>query len=239
MADQQQMLAYMRAAIEHYHMIQANDRVAVGVSGGKDSVALLALLSMYRRFSPVPFTLTAITLDPGFGGEETDFSPVAALCERLDVPYVLRRTRLADAAMGQMAGKVPCSLCAKMRRGALHREAQEAGCHVVALGHHKDDAAETVLMNLLEGGRFACFSPVTELSRRDLRLIRPLLFCEERQIASYARREGLPVVASRCPVDGHTNRQKTKDLVRTLSVDYGDVTEKIVHALQTEHINGW
>ncbi len=239
MSKKQDLLGLMRAAIDRYAMLQSGDHVAVGVSGGKDSLALLSLLSEFRRFSPVPFTLTAISLDPCFGGVETDFSAVATWCDTAHVPYILKRTRLADAAMEEAGGKPPCSLCAKMRRGVLHRTAVEAGCNVVALGHHKDDVAETVLMNLLEGSRFACFAPVTELDRRGLRLIRPLIFASERDVAAFATAEALPVVPSRCPVDGHTHRQKAKNLVAALSEEYGDVAEKILHALGTDHIDRW
>ena len=239
MSKKQELLGLLRAAVDRYGMIQEGDRIAVGVSGGKDSMALLALLAEFRRFSPASFSLTAITLDPAFDGVESDFSAVAAWCADADVPYILKRTRLAEAAIAQSQGKPPCSLCAKMRRGVLHRTAVEAGCNVVALGHHKDDAAETVLMNLLEGSRFACFAPVTDLDRRGLRLIRPLLLMNERDIAAFTATESLPTVASRCPVDGHTHRQKAKDLVTVLSSGYGDVTEKIVHALAADHINHW
>lgn len=239
MPKKQALLGLMRAAVDRYAMLQSGDHVAVGVSGGKDSMALLALLAEYRRFSPQPFSLTAITLDPGFGGVETDFSAVADWCAARDIPYILKRTRLADAAVEEADGKPPCSLCAKMRRGVLHRTAVEAGCNVVALGHHKDDATETVLMNLLEGSRFACFSPVTELDRRGLRLIRPLLFMRERDVAAFAAAEALPIVPSRCPVDGHTHRQKAKELVAALSKEYGDVTKKILHALAADHIDRW
>ena len=239
MSKKQDLLGLLRAAVDCYAMLQEGDRVAVGVSGGKDSMALLALLAELRRFSPVHFSLTAITLDPAFGGVESDFSAVQAWCDAHDIPYILKRTRLAEAAIAQSAGKPPCSLCAKMRRGVLHRTAVEADCNVVALGHHKDDAAETVLMNLLEGSRFACFAPVTELDRRGLRLIRPLLFMTEREIANFAAAEGLPLVESRCPVDGHTHRQKAKELVASLSSAYGDVAEKITHALRADHINRW
>ncbi len=239
MAKKQDLLGLMRAAMDRYAMLQEGDRVAVGVSGGKDSLALLSLLAEFRRFSPVSFSLTAITLDPCFGGVETDFSAVQAWCEAANVPHILKRTRLADAAMEEAGDKPPCSLCSKMRRGVLHRTAVEADCNVVALGHHKDDAAETVLMNLLTGSRFSCFSPVTELDRRGLRLIRPLIFMNERDVAAFAAAEQLPVVPSRCPVDGHTNRQKAKDLVAALSQEYGDVTEKILHALTADHIDRW
>ena len=239
MAKKQELLGLLRAAVDRYGMLKDGDHVAVGVSGGKDSMALLALLAELRRFSPAAYSLTAITLDPAFDGVETDFSAVSAWCAEHDVPYILKRTRLAEAAIAESAGKPPCSLCAKMRRGVLHRTAVEAGCNVVALGHHKDDAAETVLMNLLTGSRFACFAPVTDLDRRGLRLIRPLVFMEERDISAFAQNEGLPIVASRCPVDGHTNRQKAKELVATLSKEYGDVSEKLIHALTADHINHW
>lgn len=239
MADRQQLLAYLRAAVERYAMLSSGNRVAVGVSGGKDSLALLTLLADYRRFSPVPFELVAITLDPGFGGVETDYSAVAALCERLAVPYELRRTRLADTATARAGGKPPCSLCAKMRRGVLHKAARELSCNVVALGHHKDDVAETVLMNLLGGGRFACFSPKTDLDRSGLTLIRPLIFMDERDIAAFAARETLPVVPSRCPVDGLTHRGRAKERIAALSAEYGGVSDRLMNALQTAHVNGW
>lgn len=239
MAERQRLLAYLRAAVERYDLLAAGDRVAVGVSGGKDSVALLSLLAAYCEFSPVPFSLTALTIDPCFGGEETDYSSIAALCERLEVPYVIRRTKLFEVVTERAGGKTPCSLCAKMRRGILHRAAKEAGCNVVALGHHKDDAAETVLMNLLSGGRFACFSPKTDLDRSGLTLIRPLVFATEREVAAFVRQEVLPVVPSRCPVDGDTNRAAAKAQLLTLSKEYGNVAEKILNALQKSGQNGW
>lgn len=238
-ANRQQLLSLLRAAVERYAMLGNGDRVAVGVSGGKDSVALLSLLADYRRFSPVPFTLTAVTLDPCFGGKETDFSAIAALCEHLDVPYELRRTRLGDAALERAEGKPPCSLCAKMRRGVLHKVARELDCNVVALGHHKDDVGETVLMNLLGGGRFACFSPKTDLDRSELTLIRPLVFATERDIAAFAANEGLPTVPSGCPVDGATHRGRVKERLAALADDYGDVNDRLLNALQTAGVNGW
>lgn len=239
MASRQQLLAYLRAAVERYAMLAPHDTVAVGVSGGKDSLALLVLLADYRRFSPVPFTLKAITLDPCFGGVEGDYTAVEALCDRLEVPYILRRTRLAEAVAERAGDKPPCSLCAKMRRGVLHRAAREEGCRVVALGHHKDDVGETVLMNLLSGGRFACFSPRTTLDRSGLTLIRPLVFADEREIAAFAAHEALPVVKSRCPVDGATHRQRVKEQLAAWGEEYGAVNDKLLHALQQAQVNGW
>lgn len=239
MATQQRLLARLRAAVERYEMLSPGDRVAVGVSGGKDSLALLCLLAAYRSFSPAPFSLTAITLDPGFGGEETDFSAVAALCGQLDVPYELRRTRLADTAAARAGDKPPCSLCAKMRRGLLHRAARERGCNAVALGHHRNDVAETVWMNLMSGGRFGCFSPKTALDRSGLTLIRPLIFVGEEEIAAYAAQRALPVVPSRCPMDGVSHRGRAKAQLAALSAEYGDVNAALLGALQRAHIDGW
>ncbi len=240
MADNwKRVLSRVRAAVQQYDMIPAGDRVAVGVSGGKDSLVLLAALARLRAFYPVPFDLTALTLDPCFGGEEADFSPVQALCDRLEVPYTVRRTRLYEVVFEQRQESNPCSLCARLRRGALHGACGEIGCNVLALGHHQDDAAETFLMNLLDGGRVACFSPVTHLERRDLTVIRPLIYTEEKEITRLARREALPVVASRCPLDGHSHREEIKTLLHDLSRDYGPLTDKIVGAMQKDGVGGW
>ncbi len=239
MSQNRDLLAPLRAAVDAYTLIEEGDHIAVGVSGGKDSVALLSLLAALRRFYPRAFTLTAITLDPCFDGEG-DYTAIAALCERLEVPFVLRRTRLWDAVQEHLDGQeIPCSLCARLRRGTLHRVAKEAGCNKVALGHHQDDAAETVLMNLLSGATIGCFSPKSYLDRSDVTLIRPMIYLTEQEIAAYVRREGLPVIPSRCPVDGETHRQRAKELIAALSSTYGDVGKKITEALQKGNISGW
>ena len=238
MSATRDLLAPFRAAVDTYQMIESGDRIAVGVSGGKDSVALLVLLAQLRRFYPQPFELVAITLDPCFDGEG-DYTSVEDLCNQLDVPYVLKRTKLWEAVNARVGDETPCSLCARLRRGTLHRTAKEEGCNKVALGHHQNDAAETVLMNLLSGATIECFSPKSYLDRRDITLIRPMLFLQEKEIAAFVRREGLPIVKSRCPVDGVTHRQQTKDLIDRLSETYGDVNHKITEALQKAHISGW
>ncbi len=235
----QKLLGPLRAAVQRYDMIRPGDSVAVGVSGGKDSVALLSLLAKLRGFYPAPFSLTAVTLDPGFDGVETDYSSLAAFCEKLKIPFILRRTRLWEVVFKERREANPCSLCARMRRGALHKTAVEAGCNVVALGHHKDDAAETFLMNLFTGGTLGCFSPKTYLDRQGLTLIRPMVFLEEAAVASYAVRAGLPVVKSRCPVDGCTNRQRTKELLAALSREYGPLDDKILSAMQKAGLDDW
>lgn len=239
MAGKREPLSVLRAAVEQYDMIHEGDAVCVGVSGGKDSVVLLSLLAQLRRFYPKAFTLHAVTLDPCFNGEETDYSAIAALCERLDVPYTVKRTQLWDVVREKMGEQTPCSLCARLRRGALHKTAVELGCRTVALGHHQDDAAETLLMSLLSGATFDCFAPKSYLDRREVTLIRPMVFLKEREIAAMQKREGLPVVASRCPVDGCTNRQQTKELIAALSAQYGDVTEKLTQAMHKAGLNKW
>ncbi len=239
MSGKRDLLSPLRAAIDEYTMIADGDRIAVGVSGGKDSLALLSLLVALKRFYPHRFSLIAITLDPCFNGEPTDFSAVRALCDTYHVPYVVKQTALWDAVTAHGDTEKPCSLCARMRRGTLHRVAVEEGCNVVALGHHQDDAAETFMMNLLNGATAECFSPKSELDRRGITLIRPLIYIKEKEIAAYAKRENLPVVKSKCPLDGCTGRQEMKDLIAALSETYGDVNHKLTAALKKAHISKW
>lgn len=235
------LMSRMRAAMQKYRMVAPGDRIAVGVSGGKDSLAMLVALSELRRFYPDPYELTAITIDPGFGGVEGDYSAVEALCGRIGVPYVVRRTGLARVIFEERGEKNPCSLCAAMRRGMLHDAAKEAGCNKVALGHHLDDAVVTFYMNLLDGGRIGCFSPVSYLSRKELTLIRPMIFAYEREVERVARKLALPVVASRCPVDGATERQRVKELLDRLQKEsgYASLYQKTLGALQRAGIDGW
>lgn len=235
----QKMMSHMRSAMEKYKMITAGDRVAVGLSGGKDSTAMLVALANIRRFYPEPFELVAISLDPCFGGEETDFSPLEKLCEEIGVEYIIKRTELGKIIFETRNEKNPCSLCAKMRRGALHDAAKAAGCNKVALGHHMDDAAETFMMNLLNGGHIGCFSPVTYLSRKDIHVIRPMIFCRESEPARICRRMELPVVKSRCPADGVTERESMKQLLSGYEKKYGDIRSKIIGAMQRKGIDGW
>lgn len=235
----QKLLSHMRAAMQRYDMIQNGDHVAVGLSGGKDSVALLAALAQMRRFYPQPFTVTAISIDPAFGGVETDYSALEAFCARIDVPYIIKRTQIGQIIFDVRKEPNPCSLCARMRRGALHDAAKAAGCNKLALGHHLDDAAETFLMNLLHEARVGCFSPVTYLSRKDLTMIRPMLFARESDCARVARTLDLPVVKSKCPADGVTERQHTKELLTALEKDYGDIRHKILGAMQRGNISGF
>lgn len=233
------LMSRMRAAMERYDMIAPGDRVAVGVSGGKDSLALLKGLTELRRFYPAPFEVVALTADPGFFGKEADYSAVQELCDELGVEYIIRRTELYKVIFETRKESNPCSLCARMRRGILHDMTKAAGCNKLALGHHMDDAAETFMMNLLSGGTIGSFRPVTYLSRKDLTVIRPMIFATEKEVTSAARRENLPVVKSPCPMDKTSERQKVKELIAALEKDYPNLRGKITGAMQRGGISGW
>lgn len=231
------ILSFVRRAVDDYQMIADGDKIAVGVSGGKDSLTLLVALAELRRFYNHPFDVVAVTVDMGLPG--MDFSPVADLCRKLDVPYVTVPTQISEIIFDVRKESNPCSLCAKMRRGALHAAAKEAGCNKVALGHHYDDAVETFMMNLFFEGRLGCFSPVSYLSNRDLTLIRPLLYAQEKDVVYFAKKQDLPVVVSTCPEDHATEREKMKQLLRTLEKDNDGLRHRIFHAMCKEGIDGF
>ncbi|MBO5859651.1 MAG: tRNA 2-thiocytidine biosynthesis protein TtcA [Clostridia bacterium] len=235
----QKLLSYMRSACQQYEMIKEGDRIAVGVSGGKDSMALLAAMANLRIFYPEKFELVAITLDPRFGGEDGDYSAIGEFCKEREIEYIVKRTQLAEVIFDIRKESNPCSLCARMRRGALHDAAKAAGCNKIALGHHLDDVAETFIMNLFNGGTLDCFMPVTYLSRKDIYMIRPMIFARESDCARVVRKEGLPIVKSKCPADGTTERQEVKDFLNSLEKKYGNVREKILGAMQRKGVNGY
>ena len=232
-----QILRRTRRCIEDYDMIQAGDRIAVGVSGGKDSLTLLAALDRLKEFYPKPFTVEAITLDLGIPG--MDFSPVAEWCAARDIPFTLVPTEINHIIFDLRKEKNPCSMCAKMRRGALHGVLQEKGIKKIALGHHFDDAVETFYMSLFYEGRLSCFQPVTYLDRTDITQIRPLLYCGEGHIRTVAAREGLPVVPNPCPADGATKRQEIKDLIVELSKQYPRLKDYTFGAMQRLPLPTW
>ena len=233
----------MRRAVENYDMIKPGDRIAVGLSGGKDSIALLYILSGLRRFDDFTFELCALTVDPGFGNVASqriapaDFSPLTEFCERIGVPHTVVKTDIARVVFDERGEDNPCSLCAKLRRGALVNEAERLGCTALALGHHLDDAASTFMLNLLYGGRIGCFSPVTEYEK--LRLIRPLIYVREREIPTFVEHNSLPVLPKVCPEDGETERESMNRLLESLGKEYGPVRERIVGALERGKIDGW
>ena len=231
------ILSFTRRALDDYEMIRPGDRVAVGVSAGKDSLTLLCAMAELRRFYPVPFELVAVTIDMKAG--ESDFSAIRALCESLDVPYHVIPTEISHIIFDVRKEKNPCSLCAKMRRGALHNAAKELGCNVVALGHHFDDAVETFMLNLFFEGRIGCFSPVSYLSRTDLRLIRPMIYMPEKDVRYFAKKAELPVLASTCPADGNTQREEMKKLLAELDRKHDGLRYRIFGAMQRGEIDGF
>lgn len=233
------LFGHVRAAVDRYQMIEEGDRIAVGVSGGKDSMFLLAALQDLSLYYPKKFTVTAVTADPCFGGEDTDFSRIQAFCAERGIPYILRKTRLGTIIFEENKESNPCSLCARMRRGILHNICVEEGLNKIALGHHMDDAAQTFMMNLLYGGRIGCFSPKSYLSRKNLTMIRPLVFCSEREIINAVKRLDIPVVKSACPADGVTARKDTEILLTSLQKDFPDIKQKIIGAMQRAELDDW
>lgn len=217
-------------------MIQPGDRIGVGVSGGKDSLALLVFLAQLRKFNSAPFTLEAITVDMGLG---MDFSGIQKLCDELNVPLTVVQTQIGPIIFDHRKEKNPCSMCSKMRRGALNQALLDKGLNKLALGHHYDDAVETFMMSLLYEGRISCFQPVTDLDRTGIIQIRPMLYIHEKTIDSFVSREKLPVVSNRCPVDKHTKREEIKQLVFDLSARYPDLKERVFGAMQRLPLPAW
>lgn len=238
MENMKRMLSYTRRGVDDYNMIEEGDKIAVGISGGKDSLALLCSLAYLRRFYPKKFELIAITIDMGFEGG-MDFTPVRELCEKLDVPYHIIPTEISKIIFDVRKETNPCSLCAKMRRGALHNAAKELGCNSVALGHHFDDVVETFMLNLFFEGRLGCFSPVTYLSRVGVKLIRPLLYMPEKDVVEFAKKNELPVVESKCPADKNTEREEMKTLLRTLERENKGLRYRIFGAICRGELDGF
>lgn len=237
MNEMKRMLSFVRRAVDDYNMIEDGDRIAVGVSGGKDSLTLLAVMVALKRFYPKKFEVVGITVDMGFEG--SDFSPLEEYCRTLGVEYRVVKTEIAKIIFDVRKESNPCSLCAKMRRGSLHAAAQEAGCNKVALGHHYDDAVETFMMNLFFEGRLGCFSPVTYLSNRQIKLIRPMIYAQEKDVQYFTRRQALPVIASLCPEDHATERENMKKLLAELERGNKGVKHRIFNAMCKGEIDGF
>lgn len=235
----QKMLGYMRKAVEDFDLIHDGDKIAVGVSGGKDSLVLLYGLVLLKRFIGIDYSVTAITLDPCFNGVCTDYSEISEFCEKLGIEYIIKRTQIGEIVFDVRKEEHPCSLCARMRRGALHDAAKDAGCNVVALGHHNDDAVETFLMNLYIEGRIGCFSPKSYLSRKELYLIRPMVLAPESEIRKAANKNSLPVVKSKCPADGKTKREEMKEYILKMNRESRGFSERIFGAMRRSGIDGW
>ncbi|WP_331496716.1 tRNA 2-thiocytidine biosynthesis TtcA family protein [Romboutsia sedimentorum] len=221
------LLSNARQAIQDFDMIQENDKIAVGLSGGKDSLTLLHILKNYQKFSPQKFELIAITLNPG----GVDNSPLYKLCEDLEVPFYEIQTNIKEIVFDIRKEKNPCSLCANLRRGALNSNAKELGCNKVALGHHKDDAIETFLMSMFYEGRVNCFSPKSYMDNQDLTVIRPMVYIDEYMTKRITKDCNYPVIENPCPANGHTKRQDIKELIIKLNADMPGVKKHIFGAL--------
>ena len=232
----QKLIGLVRRCVEDYRMIEPGDKIGVGVSGGKDSLALLVFLAELRKYNHNPFELEAITIDMGLG---MDYSPIQKLCDDLEVPYTIVKTEIAPIIFDHRKEKNPCSMCAKMRRGALNQAILERGFNKLALGHHYDDAVETFVMNLLFEGRIGCFQPVTNLDRTGIIQIRPMLYIHEKTVDNFSRRMELPVIENRCPVDKTTKRGEVKELIYELSQRYPDLKERIFGAMQRYPLEEW
>lgn len=233
----QRLLSYTRKAVDEYQMIQEGDHIAVGISGGKDSLTLLHALNGLRRFYPHRFELSAITVNLGY--EEFDTSKISRLCEELCVPYKVIDTQIARILFEERKEANPCSLCAKMRKGALNEAAKEMGCNKIAYAHHKDDIIETMILSLIFEGRFQSFSPKTYLDRMDLTVIRPMMFVDEADVIGFQNKYNLPVAKSRCPIDGYTKREYAKSLVKQIDRENRGAKERMFTAILNGSIEGW
>lgn len=227
----------IRKAVDDYKMIEEGDKIAVGVSGGKDSLLLLMALKHLQSYYPKHFELEAITIELGFEG--MDFTPVKELCAELDIPYTCLKTDIKEIVFDVRKEENPCSLCAKMRRGALNDAIKARGISKLALGHHFDDAVETFMMSLLFEGRLSCFRPVTYMDRSGVTQIRPMVYAGEGKITNLAEKLELPVVENPCPMDKTSKRHEIKEMLRSMSADYPDVKSKIFGAMQRLPLAGW
>lgn len=228
--DIQTLLSYVRRAVDDFDMLREGETVAVGVSGGKDSLTLLCALSALSRFHPKNFSVKALCIDAGFEG--ADFTPITSLCAELEVPLNIVKTDIKQIVFDYRREKCPCSLCARMRRGALHTAAKEMGCTTIALGHHFDDAIETFFMNLINEGRIGCFKAKTFLDRQGVTVIRPLIYTPEKLITGFVRREEIAVCGKVCPEDGNTERERVKTFIAAMSENDKGLKDRLFGAIQ-------
>lgn len=235
----QRVLSEVRKAVDDYHMIAEGDKIAVGISGGKDSLTLLYALSSLRRFYPHPFDLVAVTVDLGFAN--LDLTEIKKLCEKLKVPYTVVKTQIGQIVFEQRQENNPCALCAKMRKGALNEAMKQLGCNKIAYAHHMDDVVETMMLSLLYEGRFHTFSLVTYLDDTGLTVIRPLIYMKEADVIGFVRKYEVPVVKSPCPADGHTKREYVKQLLKQLNTENPGVKQRMFTAIQNgcDNLKEW
>lgn len=239
MNEMQHILSTVRQAVDKYGMIEENDTVAVGLSGGKDSIALLASLDRLKNFYPKKFSVVGISVDMGFDDAEDIYAPVREFCAEHEIPYHIEKTKIKEIVFDVRKEKNPCSLCAKLRRGALVSCAKELGAGKLALGHHLDDAAETFMLTLVNEGRIGCYSPVTVYEDTAVTVIRPLIYTREADIRSLVKKENLPVVKSPCPEDGNTDRAEIKNVIRELEINYRGLKKRIITAMEKRGLDGW
>lgn len=235
----QKILGFMRKAIQEYSMISDGDRIAAGVSGGKDSLVMLAGLKLLQRFIGIDYSVTALAIDPQFNGKPADYSMIKAFCDKYDIPLIIEPTHIAEVVFDIRKEPNPCSLCSRMRRGALLNAAVNSGCSKLALGHNRDDAVETFFMNLFNEGRIDCFSPVSYMSHHGITVIRPLVLAPERTVAGTSRKLDFPVMKSACPEDGHTNREIMRRFILEKEQEDRSFQDKIIGSLQRGNISGW
>lgn len=233
----QQVLSHIRKAVDDYNMISDGDRIAVGISGGKDSLTLLYGLHALMRFYPSHFSIHAVSVDLGF--DNLNLDKIKELCAELKIPYTIIKTDIANIIFNERKESNPCSLCAKMRKGALNEAIKAIGCNKVAYAHHKDDIVETMLMSLIFEGRFHTFSPVTYLDRMDLTVIRPLMYMNEVDVIGFVNKYEIPVVKSPCPADGYTKREYVKEMLKKLNQENPGVKERMFTSIQNGNLKGW
>lgn len=233
----QMVMSKLRRAIDDYNMIKIGEKVAVGLSGGKDSALLLHALNGLSKFHPKNFTVCAVFVDSGLGN--VDIDSIKHMCDSLDVELTIKNTEIGKIIFEYRKESNPCALCAKMRRGVIHDAAKEMGCKTIALGHHMDDVVETFMMNLLLESRIGCFQPVTYLSRKDVNVIRPMIYMRENEIKGAVKRLDIPVMKSPCPIDGATKREEVKQLIKQISIQYPDIRKSVFGAMQRSGIDGW
>ena len=239
MNEMQHILSTVRQAVDKYGMIEENDTVAVGLSGGKDSIALLASLDRLKNFYPKKFSVVGISVDMGFDDAEDIYAPVREFCAEHEIPYHIEKTKIKEIVFDVRKEKNPCSLCAKLRRGALVSCSKELGAGKLALGHHLDDAAETFMLTLVNESRIGCYSPVTVYEDTAVTVIRPLIYTREADIRSLVKKENLPVVKSPCPEDGNTDRAEIKNVIRELEINHRGLKKRIITAMEKRGLDGW
>lgn len=233
----QQVLSLLRKAVDDYKMIEEGDKIAVGISGGKDSLTLLYALSSLKKFYPLSFDLVAVTVDLGW--DNLNLDEITKLCKELDVPYYIEKTDIAQVIFEERKESNPCSLCAKMRKGALNDAMKKLGCNKIAYAHHKDDVIDTMMMSLIYEGRFHTFSPVTYLDRTGLTVIRPLIYMNEADVIGFVNKYNVPVVKSPCPADKTTKREYVKNLIQSINLETPGVKNRIFTAIKDSNIKGW